>query len=242
MTTRNEEGLFSCRNICWLVAAIFGIFIALIFYNWIGFGWFAAIILGIIGFVGARWILDGYICASTPNQQPDQISPRRATSNNGADNATDGGSSQPATAAPQPMASEMNAPMETVAEETAEETADQSDAAAANTTAASAANLPEGMAQAADSKPALYTSPPADADDLKMIKGVGPALEKTLNGLGVYTFAQIAKWSTDDIAWVDGNLKFKGRILRDDWVSQAKTLMSGGETAFSQKVEDGKVY
>ena len=81
------------------------------------------------------------------------------------------------------------------------------------------------------------------ADNLKEIKGVGPAMEKMLNGMGVYHFDQIAAWSADEVAWVDANLKgFKGRVSRDGWVDQAKILMTGAETEFSQRVEDGKVY
>ncbi|WP_158968373.1 NADH-quinone oxidoreductase subunit E [Chachezhania sediminis] len=62
-------------------------------------------------------------------------------------------------------------------------------------------------------------------DDLKQIKGVGPKLEEMLNELGIYHFSQIAGWSMNEIAWVDNRLSFKGRILRDDWVAQAKALM-----------------
>jgi len=63
------------------------------------------------------------------------------------------------------------------------------------------------------------------ADDLKLIKGVGPKLEKLLNSLGVFHFDQIANWSTDEISWVDDNLAgFKGRVTRDEWVAQAKVL------------------
>ncbi|KMW57843.1 NADH-ubiquinone oxidoreductase chain E [Candidatus Rhodobacter oscarellae] len=94
----------------------------------------------------------------------------------------------------------------------------------------------------AEAEPELFSSAPADADDLKSIKGVGPALEKTLNELGIYKFAQIATWGGAEIAWVDARLKFKGRITRDDWVEQAKTLSAGGETEFSQRVDKGGVY
>lgn len=81
------------------------------------------------------------------------------------------------------------------------------------------------------------------ADDLKKIKGVGPKMEKLLNSLGFYHFDQVAGWSADEVAWVDANLEgFKGRVSRDEWVAQAKLLASGGETAFSKKVDDGDVY
>ncbi|MEM7302466.1 MAG: NADH-quinone oxidoreductase subunit E [Pseudomonadota bacterium] len=69
---------------------------------------------------------------------------------------------------------------------------------------------------------------PDQPDDLKLISGVGPKLEGVLNGLGIYTFEQISKWKKAEREWVDGYLKFKGRIDRDDWVKQAKALAKGG--------------
>ena len=78
-----------------------------------------------------------------------------------------------------------------------------------------------------DDKPAiLLAAAPEQPDDLKRISGVGPKLEALLNSLGVYQFAQVAKFSKDDIAWVDQHLgSFKGRIGRDDWVGQAEELV-----------------
>ncbi|NOR61760.1 MAG: NADH-quinone oxidoreductase subunit NuoE [Rhodobacteraceae bacterium] len=74
-------------------------------------------------------------------------------------------------------------------------------------------------------KPALLSAPEGEADDLKKISGVGPKLEKELNGAGVFHFSQIASWTEKEIAWADENLvSFKGRISRDNWVSQAKEL------------------
>jgi len=65
--------------------------------------------------------------------------------------------------------------------------------------------------------------------ELKQIKGVGPKLEKLLHSMGFYHFDQIAAWTEDEVAWVDENLPgFKGRVSRDDWVAQAKTLASEG--------------
>ncbi|MGR3494229.1 hypothetical protein [Citreimonas sp.] len=65
-------------------------------------------------------------------------------------------------------------------------------------------------------------------DDLKKIKGVGPKLAENLNAAGVYHYDQIAGWSADEVAWVEDNVDgAKGRIIRDDWVAQAKTLSAG---------------
>lgn len=68
---------------------------------------------------------------------------------------------------------------------------------------------------------------PAKIDDLKAISGIGPKLEQVLNGLGIWTHAQIAGWSPAEIAWVDDRLGFSGRIGRDDWVGQAAALGAG---------------
>ena len=76
-------------------------------------------------------------------------------------------------------------------------------------------------------KPEAMNAPrPEGKDDLKKIKGIGPKLEDTLNGLGIYHFDQIAKWKRAEIDWVDNYLSFKGRIDRDDWISQSKKLSS----------------
>lgn len=75
--------------------------------------------------------------------------------------------------------------------------------------------LPEG---------ALFAKPAGEPDDLKVISGVGPVLEKKLNDLGIYTYAQVAAFTKEDIEKVDDALSFKGRIERDDWLSQAKKL------------------
>ena len=80
-------------------------------------------------------------------------------------------------------------------------------------------------------------------DDLKRIKGIGPKLAALCNRLGFYHFDQIAAWTAEEVAWVDQNLEgFKGRVSRDNWVEQSKTLASGGETEFSARVKKGDVY
>ena len=62
-------------------------------------------------------------------------------------------------------------------------------------------------------------------DDLKLIKGVGPAIEKTLNELGIFRFHQIAEMSEYDIDRVAQRLKgFRTRIYREDWIGQARDL------------------
>ena len=65
----------------------------------------------------------------------------------------------------------------------------------------------------------------AARDDLQQIKGVGPAIEKTLNELGIFTLDQIAAMSEYDIDRVAKRLKgFRTRIYREDWIGQARSL------------------
>jgi predicted flap endonuclease-1-like 5' DNA nuclease len=72
-----------------------------------------------------------------------------------------------------------------------------------------------------------------NADDLKQIEGIGPVLEKLCHELGFYHFDQIANWSAEEVAWVDANMpRFRGRIVRDKWVEQAKIIVTDGLDAF----------
>ncbi len=87
------------------------------------------------------------------------------------------------------------------------------------------AEKPAAVPSHADKPKLLSAARGGKPDDLKKIKGVGPKLEKELNNAGVYHFDQIAAWSAKEVAWADEHLvSFKGRISRDDWVSQAKAL------------------
>lgn len=85
-------------------------------------------------------------------------------------------------------------------------------------------------------KPERLTAPrDGTADDLKKVKGIGPANEKKLNSFGIYHFDQIANWSAGQAEWIGKELSFPGRIEREDWIEQAKVLASGGDTEFSKR-------
>lgn len=75
----------------------------------------------------------------------------------------------------------------------------------------------------AGTKPANLLTEARDgkADDLKKISGVGPKLEGLLHENGVFHFDQIAAWNAEEIAYMDDQLSFKGRIERDNWLEQA---------------------
>lgn len=78
----------------------------------------------------------------------------------------------------------------------------------------------------------LFKAPKGKPDDLKLISGVGPVLERKLHALGITTYAQIAALTDVEIGKVDDALNFKGRIARDNWVGQAKALAAGGEDEY----------
>lgn len=74
----------------------------------------------------------------------------------------------------------------------------------------------------------LFERPEGAADDLKLISGVGPVIERKLNDLGITRYDQIAAFQPEDIARVDAVLNFRGRIERDNWRGQAEALARGG--------------
>ena len=64
------------------------------------------------------------------------------------------------------------------------------------------------------------------ADDLKVIKGIGPQMEEALNQIGIYTFVQVSKMTEKEYELLDNITQlFPGRALRDDWAGQAKSLI-----------------
>ncbi len=64
-----------------------------------------------------------------------------------------------------------------------------------------------------------------DKEDLTKINGIGPYIETKLNDIGIYNYAQISKLSLRDIELITEMIDFfPGRIERDNWVGQAKSL------------------
>jgi predicted flap endonuclease-1-like 5' DNA nuclease len=92
-------------------------------------------------------------------------------------------------------------------------------------------------------KPRVLYDKPTDGkpDDLKLISGVGPKLEKMLNGTGVYYFKQMAAWNKGNVKMVNDKLgAFPGRIERDEWVRQAKGLAKGAGAKVAAKKPTAK--
>jgi len=64
-----------------------------------------------------------------------------------------------------------------------------------------------------------------DKEDLTRINGIGPYIEQKLNLVGIFTYDQISNFSARDIELITEMIDFfPGRIERDNWVGQAKSL------------------
>jgi hypothetical protein len=79
-----------------------------------------------------------------------------------------------------------------------------------------------------------------DADDLKLINGIGPAVESRLHGIGILTFAQLAALSPADIAASVSDLSglTTERIIKQDWIGQARRLAASSKPTQTQESEE----
>ena len=69
---------------------------------------------------------------------------------------------------------------------------------------------------------ALPQTQESEKDNLKVIKGIGPAIEKKLNNAGIYTFAALARLSVEELENILGNAR---RLAREgDLIAQAQEL------------------
>ncbi len=85
-------------------------------------------------------------------------------------------------------------------------------------------------------KQAAAASHELPADPLTTLKGLGPKAASRLAELGVTRFEQIASWNDTEVEAIDAQMgTFKGRILRDRWVEQAKLLSAGDTAGFEEK-------
>jgi predicted flap endonuclease-1-like 5' DNA nuclease len=75
--------------------------------------------------------------------------------------------------------------------------------------------------------------PSGPADNLQILKGVGPKLALRLNENGIFRFDQLASLSQNEAAMLDQRMgPFKGRIARDRVIEQASYLARGDRDGF----------
>lgn len=93
--------------------------------------------------------------------------------------------------------------------------------------AAAPAAKKDAAPKAAEAAPAPAADGARDENDISLISGIGPTIEKKLRAAGINTWSQIAKWSDADVAKFDEELALRGRATREEWVEQAKELLAG---------------
>ncbi|RKF15003.1 hypothetical protein D6850_09085 [Roseovarius spongiae] len=222
----------TCRKTCWGFALAVGIAFAVLLFWAGGYGWFSSLLTGIIVCFVCGFLFT-YLFCSGPGVSGAETAATPAAPRIDEPAATPAAES-PAAAAPGRVPPGTVTPAKTP--EPPKEAVPQDAPGAAAETASDVAET------GAQDKPETLEAPrDGKGDNLKLIKGVGPKLEALLNRLGFYHFDQIAAWSDREVAWVDENLEgFRGRVSRDNWVAQAKTLADGGETEFSRRSRGGK--
>ena len=92
------------------------------------------------------------------------------------------------------------------------------------------AALKRGSAPKAAPRKAPEPAPAVDgakADDLTVIKGIGKVIEKKLHEMGITSFRQIAAMTPEDAHRVNEAIEFPGRVEREHWIEQARTLSGG---------------
>jgi len=137
---------------------------------------------------------------------------------------------KPATTKARATAKTLIADARSIAKELSETTAKLADVSAVKDTAKPVLKVVSTEAKTkAELRQPKALERPATPDDLKQISGIGPKLEQVLNGLGIWTYGQIAKLEAGEIGWVEDYLSFKGRIGRDDWIGQAEKLARGAK-------------
>jgi predicted flap endonuclease-1-like 5' DNA nuclease len=101
-----------------------------------------------------------------------------------------------------------------------------------------ATTFEEGISMASKRSPTKRAAEPPRIDDLKLINGIGPAVEKRLNGVGIFTFTQLAALSPADVAAAVADLTGlpAERIVKQDWIGQARRLAA--ESTSSEAHED----
>lgn len=228
-------GNLRCTLTCWAAGLVVGAGATLAARILATIEWNGAVFIGALAFLVAGGLMSFLFCRPLPTLA--DVEARRAAKGAGAPVTPAAGASAAPVAAP-PVAPEAAAPRDRSASIAAPAAA--APAAAAPVAAAPVVSDPV-VSDPVVSEPLAAGSPaPASgagvaapaldgADDLTRISGVGPVLSAALNAEGVTRFEQIAAWSPDEAARFDAAVAGgRGRVMRDDWVGQARALASGG--------------
>jgi predicted flap endonuclease-1-like 5' DNA nuclease len=94
-------------------------------------------------------------------------------------------------------------------------------------------------ASSADAEPEPVPAPPPApapgpaSDDLTQLKGLGPRVAERLRANGIHSIADLAALSDAEAEALDAKLEnFRGRMVRDRWIEQARLLHAGDRAGY----------
>ena len=68
----------------------------------------------------------------------------------------------------------------------------------------------------------------SQADDLRIIEGIGPKISQLLNDAGIFTFAQLANADIEELRQILANAGSRFRLAKPDtWPEQARLAADG---------------
>lgn len=97
------------------------------------------------------------------------------------------------------------------------------------------------IAEAKNDVKSTNTNTPVSKDDLKIIEGIGPAIERLLNDNQINTFQELAARPLVDLEKIleEAGPRFRVHVP-ETWTDQAKLLRDGNMTAFEQMTKELK--
>jgi predicted flap endonuclease-1-like 5' DNA nuclease len=83
---------------------------------------------------------------------------------------------------------------------------------------------------AADASASAMVGAPKLVLGLRRIRGIGPGYQRSLEQFGITRVQQVAAWSDADVRDFAEKLKIRAdRIVKEDWIGQAKSLLPDAE-------------
>lgn len=76
-----------------------------------------------------------------------------------------------------------------------------------------------------------FKKPKGEAEDLTQIKGITTELAARLKQLNLIKIEQVANLSGEDIGNIEDALNLPGRVEKDDWIGQARGLLTASPEA-----------
>jgi len=77
-----------------------------------------------------------------------------------------------------------------------------------------------------------------EREDLQVLRGIGPALQKKLNEKGIYRLQQLAYMDAQELSKLGSSLGVSKKLIgRHDWIRQARQLLKMPELPAAEKVE-----